>query len=172
MTGEHTFPVQPVLAVLFSDAELLPDVRDRLEQRWGPVGHQSEPIPFDITDYYEEEMGPELKRSIWGFEQEMDASELVERKKRAREVEEQFARAGDRQVNLDPGYLDPAKLVLASEKENGQKIYLRDGVFADIILFYEKGDWEPMQWTFPDFSSGRYDEALTRIRTDWKRRRS
>jgi hypothetical protein len=172
MTGEHTFPVQPVLAVLFSDAKLLPDVRHRLEQTWGPVGFQSDPVPFDITDYYEEEMGPELKRSIWGFEREMDASELVERKKRAREVEEQFARAGDRQVNLDPGYLDPAKLVLASEKENGQKIYLRDGVFADIILFYEKGDWEPMPWTFPDFSSGRYDEALTRIRTDWKRRRS
>ncbi len=171
MTDHNTYLVQPVVAVLFSDPDRLPDVRDRLEKRWGAVERRSDPVPFDVTDYYEEEMGVNLKRSIWSFEPQMDASELVERKRDAMEVEDEFAPAGDRTVNLDPGYIDPAKLVLASTKENGQKIYLRDGVFADIILFYEKGEWTPLPWTFPDFRDGRYDGALTHIRTDWKRKR-
>ncbi len=169
-SSQKTYPVQPVLAVLFRDSTLLEPVRDKVDSHWGPMEYQSDPIPFNVTDYYRDEFGEDLKRSIWSFEEQMDASHLVRRKKEAESVEQRFARNGDRRVNLDPGYIDPAKLVLASGKENGQKIYLDKGVFADIILFYEKGEWKPMPWTFPDFRDGRYDEALTRIRTQWKRK--
>jgi len=171
-SDHEPYLVQPVLALLFSDDVHLSEVRDPLEEQWGPVGFRSDPIPFEVTDYYNDEMGTDLKRCIWSFEQQMNASNLVRRKKEAGDIESVFSTGGNRSVNLDPGYIDPAKLVLASRKENGQKIYLRDGVFADIILFYEKGEWTSLPWTFPDFRDGRYDDALTRIRTDWKRKKN
>lgn len=165
------YRVQPIVTILFGTEAQVPDVKQILRETWGAVSYRSDPIPFDVTDYYEEEMGSDLKKCICAFDREMDASELVAFKQTTTEIERKFSEGGDRRVNIDPGYIDPAKLVLASWKENGQKIYLSDGVFADLVLFYEKGDWEPLPWTFPDFRSGRYDEDLTRIRTDWKRNR-
>ncbi|MCP4534749.1 MAG: DUF4416 family protein, partial [Delftia sp.] len=70
----------------------------------------------------------------------------------------------DRPINLDVGYVEPSKLVLASMKNFSHRIYLRDGVYAEVTLMFRKGLWEPLGWTFPDYRSGRYDAFLTAAR--------
>lgn len=72
--------------------------------------------------------------------------------------------AESRPLNLDPGYLTPAKLVLASTKDHAHRIYLRDGIFAEVTLVYRKGKWQPLEWTYPDYRRDDYQQFFTRCR--------
>ena len=89
---------------------------------------------------------------------------LVEMKIRCNQMEQQLSIDGKRTVNLDAGYLDHNKVVLASAKEAGQKIYLDRGIYADLAGRYKSGKYQPFEWSFPDFRDGRYDQELLAIR--------
>ena len=161
-------PVEPVklmVAVLCSSPEALAKSLDGLRSRRGGIDHQGAARRFNLTDYYEEEMGTRLERSILSFDRLASPEELVDFKHECVELERSLAESsGQRAVNLDPGYLDHGKVVLASLKAAGQKIYLARGVYADLVSRYGGGRYRPFEWTFPDFSAGLYDEDLTAIR--------
>ncbi len=84
------------------------------------------------------------------------------------EIEEQLLVNGKRKINLDIGYLDFHKMVLASAKYNSQKIYLKHGIYADLTLTFESGQFCPVENTFPDFKSGQYNEVLLSFRNIYK----
>ncbi|MGD1047738.1 MAG: DUF4416 family protein, partial [Candidatus Krumholzibacteriaceae bacterium] len=102
-----------------------------LEERFGRIDYRGEPHPFTGTDYYEEEMGPGLNRLIISFEPLASPPDIVQAKLDTARIEEDLSEGGGRRVNIDPGYMDYYKIVLASFKEGPQKIYLGDGVYAD-----------------------------------------
>ena len=165
-------PVQPVqlfVGVIFSDPGLLRPLEAELEQHLGPIDARSAVYDFDVTAYYEEEMGESLKRIFYSFVDLIGPEAIVGVKTTSSEIEDKFAEGGKRRVNIDPGYMDFYKLVLASNKYLGQKIYLGKDVYADPTLYYDKG-WKPYDWGFPDFKSGRYDSFLTEVRTRYKRK--
>ena len=165
-------PVQPVqlfVGVIFSDSDLLGPLEAELEERLGHIDARSAIYPFDSTAYYEEEMGKDLKRVFYSFADLIGPEAIVDAKTASAEIEDKFARGGKRRVNIDPGYMDFYKLVLASNKYLGQKIYLGKDVYADPTLYYDKG-WKPYDWGFPDFKGGRYDSFLTEIRAAYKRK--
>lgn len=160
-------PVQLFVGVLAPSAAVLPGVKDRLSERLGPIDFESEPFPFDVTDYYQPEMGPGLTRWFLSFERLISPEEIVGVKLATNRIEHSFSEKGKRRVNLDPGYMDTYKIVLASGKFQGPKVYLGQGIFADPTLYYDKG-WRPYPWGFPDFRDGRYDGVLTAIRRLYK----
>jgi len=88
------------------------------------------------------------------------------------EIEQQFSNKGKRRINLDPGYLDLSRVVLLSRKEGSHKIYLRNGVWADLVLLKDKGGYRSFPWTFPDIRIGRYDEFFLQLRSEFKREKS
>ena len=163
--GQLVEPIKLVVAVLCSNPDARAKSLDGLRSHRGSIDHQGAARPFNLTDYYEKEMGAGLERSILSFDRLASPGELVSLKQECVELESSLAESsGQRTVNLDPGYLDHGKLVLASLKAAGQKIYLARGVYADLVGRYGGGRYRPFEWTFPDFSAGLYDEDLTVIR--------
>ena len=56
-----------------------------------------------------------------------------------------------RLINIDPGYLSMTKLVLASTKNREHRIYLRDGIYAEVTLAFRDQAWTSMPWTYADY---------------------
>jgi len=162
-------PVKLFVVTLHRDPEALSGAIAELQHHWGFTDFVSEDFPFDFTDYYEAEMGKDLARRFYSFERLITPDQLVEAKLFCNELEGKYRGEKGRAVNLDPGYVDHFKLVLASAKFGGQKVYLRDGIYADMTLVMFKGKWESFNWGFPDFKSRRYDDALCKIRDLYKR---
>ena len=162
-------PVKLVIAVLFSDEQLLQTAWYRLINEFGEIDYTSPRFPFDATDYYAPEMGESIERLFVSFSNLIPPDRLAEIKLRTNEIENELAVDNKRKINLDPGYLDTDKFVLASGKYHGFKIYLSDGIWADMTLHYEKGKFSAMPWSFPDFRSGAYNEVFIRIREIYKR---
>jgi hypothetical protein len=157
-------PVKLIVAVLWSDAAALDEALGRVESQWGPIDFVGPDHPFDVTRYYESEMGPQIFRRIISFSRLVAPESIREAKLTCNEIEVALAAPGGRKVNLDVGYIDHNKVVLASAKYAGQKIHLGDGIYADMIARYRDGKYRPFEWTFPDFRDGRYDEELGTIR--------
>ena len=168
MKPQRPNPVKLFVGVLYSDPERLQRARDSCAEAFGPIDWTSPDFPFDVTDYYCEEMGSPIQRQFWSFAKLIQPDELPRAKLITNRIEDELAVNGKRRVNLDPGYLDYDKVVLASAKYNGQKIYLSDGIYADLTLHYEKGHYYPYPWSFPDFKSGRYERAFLRMRELYK----
>ena len=161
-------PVKLFCGVLYSDINLLRESRSRLIEKYGEIDYESERFEFIISEYYRPEMGWPIFRLFWSFEQVILPNEIARIKIECNEIEQQFADQGNRRVNLDPGYMDYDKVVLASAKYNGQKIYLDRGIYADLTLRYEKGNYYAYPWSFPDFKTGNYNQTFLRIREIYK----
>jgi len=160
--------VKLICGMISSRGKLFDAAAEELARAFGPIDHTSEVMGFDFTHYYDDEMGTPLYRRFVSFAEPVAPDVLAEAKLRTNAMEADFARrlAGPpkRPINLDPGYVEPSKLVLASMKNFSHRIYLARGVYADLTLMYRHGRWEPLGWTFPDYASGRYDEFLTAAR--------
>ena len=164
MSSDTIAPVKLFIVTLHRDLEILQSATSDMITLFGPVDWQSEDFPFDVTNYYEKEMGTELLRRFYSFQNLIMPDEIADIKIRTNELENKYRNAKGRQINLDPGYLDTYKVVLASTKFGGQKIYIGKGIYADMTLVMYKGQWESFAWGFPDFKSRRYDDVLSIIR--------
>jgi len=164
-------PVQLLVCALESDGDLFAEARTMMAADFGPEAELHGPWDFDVTDYYETEMGGEgIRRWIVAFDEPVRSEQLPEAKRLTNRMEERLALDGQRQVNLDTGYLDFNKLVLASAKFHEHKIHLGHGIYADLTLLFNSGAWHPLPWSFADFRDDRYYEALTRVRDGYRRR--
>lgn len=161
---EAPAPVKLIVAVLWSEDARRDEAQQCLEALWGPCDFTGSDRPFDVTDYYVPEMGTGQRRRLVSFERLVVPDCLREAKRRTNQIEQELAVGGARKVNLDVGTLDHSKIVLASAKYAGQKIYLGDGIYADPIARYRDGRYQPFEWCFPDFRDGRYDADLAEIR--------
>jgi hypothetical protein len=168
MDPREVLPVKLVSGVLYSDGRKREEAFGLLESRLGPIDYKSPVYPFDCTDYYQDEMGESITRQFISFRELIHPARLPAIKLSCNEIEMILAVSQKRKVNLDPGYLDYDKFVLASAKYNGHKIYLDLGIYADLTLHYSHGVFKPSPYCFPDFKSGQYDEAFQHIRSRYK----
>ncbi|MDH7573216.1 MAG: DUF4416 family protein [Clostridia bacterium] len=157
-------PVKLFVGVLAAAAEFLPAVRGRLEAELGPVDLASPLWDFAFTRYYEAEMGPTLKRQFWGFEFLVEPGRLPEIKHFTNAVEDEFALEGRRRVNLDPGYLTSARLVLATTKDFSHRVYLGRGIYGEVTLMYRRGQFVSLPWTYPDYRTPEYHRFFAELR--------
>ena len=142
----------------------------RMSAVFGDIELASRPYPFDYTDYYRD-IAPRLERRFFVFAGLRHPFGLVVWKKLAISIEAESVdgTGAGRRVNIDPGYLDGARLVLASTKDNAHRIYLWDDIYAETTMCRKKSGWISFSYTFPDFASGVYDDFLDSARNVWRR---
>ena len=169
LTSPH--PVKLIVGMLASRTDLFDIAQTELAEEFGAVDAASDVIPFDFTDYYEAEMGPNLMRKFVVFEKLIKPKELVPAKLFTNDLEERISeRLASRRriVNLDPGYISLAKLVLASTKDYSHRIYLGDGIFAEVTLHFSDGRFNPWPWTYPDYKTEAYRRFFEAIRLRYR----
>jgi len=157
-------PAVLMVSVLYGSEAILEESVRRLEEPFGPVALRSDPYAFDMSDYYRPEMGDGLRRVWLAFAQPVRPERLADWKLECASIEEDMSDDGRRRANLDPGYLDFGKLVLASFKEAPDKIYMGRGVWAHTCLRYGHGRFTAPDHSFPDFRDGRFDAFMRRAR--------
>lgn len=163
-------PGRLIISVLHSSRDALADALRQLERRFGRVLAETVDIPHANGKEYLEEMGDSLQRRFFAFERMVPRETLVEIKGVCHKLEAQL---GDqvhdftfRTVNIDPGILTPANLIMASHKEAGHRIYLSEGVFAEVTLIWSRGQFCRLPWTNLDFCQSEAIEFFNRVRSD------
>ena len=170
--GEIQSPAPGLLIVAASSRypEAFEWARRRCAERYGGICLASEAFNFTETRYYTATMGPHLMKQFFVFERLIDPAKLSDVKLQTNDWEGDYSRLGrhaeSRPLNLDPGYITPAKLVLASTKDHAHRLYLRDGIYAEVTLAYRDGHWQPLAWTYPDYRRDDYQQFFTQCR-EW-----
>lgn len=142
---------------------------EKLRKRWGDWDYVSPDLPFTYTEYYCPEMGRKILRRFYSFRNLRDPSELSSLKHWTNGVERELARSdGSRRINLDPGFLNLSRLILATTKDRSHRIPLADGIYGEVTVMYRKGRYEPLPWTYPDFRSEEYQPLLLEMRRLFK----
>ncbi|MFW6325332.1 MAG: DUF4416 family protein [Desulfovermiculus sp.] len=165
-------PAQLVISVLSSKMiRVWPDLERELHARWGALDYVSDPFPFTQTSYYDQELGTPIMRRIVAFQALVSQDQLPHIKLWTNALEDKWRDAtGRRGVNLDPGLLSLERFILGTGKNFTHRIYLGQGIFADLTLIFQKGGWQPLPWTFPDYAGKHIQALLTRIRTRYKKK--
>ncbi|MGC3968237.1 MAG: DUF4416 family protein [Pirellulales bacterium] len=168
-------PTLPLVAVITRYPETLAWAAAKLAEAYGSPALVSPTFSFAETSYYDATMGPGLGKTFLTFDGAYDAGELAAVKLRTNAWEAEYAALGlhaePRPLNLDPGYITAAKLVLASTKDHAHRIYLSDGMYAEITLMYRHGAWQSHEFTFPDYRRADYHEFFTQCRNFLARNR-
>ena len=156
--------VKLIVSVFSAFPGLLGESVGALSERCGQIDFISAMMAFDCTRYYEREMGGPLWRRFVSFETLIRPESLPDVKRTTNEIEEKFTREARRCVNIDPGYLSRAHLILATGKGYTHRPYLRDGVYAEVALIYQDKTFTPLPWTYPDYAQEKMRGMFNRIR--------
>jgi len=166
-------PAKLIASLFLKEKQLLPSVVKDLTGALGSLDQVSGWFPFDYTSYYEPEIGKPLFRRILVFQGLIELDALVAIKHATNDIEKQYTENGRRRVNIDPGYMNHARFVLATGKDYTHRIYIGKCIYADLTLIYQQGAFQPLPWTYPDYAAEGMRDYLNRVRGkysfDWKR---
>jgi Domain of unknown function (DUF4416) len=167
-------PVALVVAVFSRHEAVLVWARERLEAIFGPVGLASSLFDFNQTGYYQRTMGSDLRKQFLVFQKLVAPDWLPGVKLRTNALEVDLAAQviypEERPVNLDPGLLSLGKFLLATTKDQAHRIYLLDGIFAEVTLHFQMGVWEPWPWTYADYRTEQVCNFLVQARDYYRER--
>ena len=161
-------PVALFCGVIGSEPDLMDEAGRKLSASCGPIDITSELIPFDGSDYYEGEMGKGLFRRFYSFTTLISPDLIADVKLATQDIEDEYSIEQDgkvcRRVNLDPGYIAPSRLVLATTKDFSHRIYLQKGIYAEVTLGFGRQGCRYFDWTYPDFKKESYTKFFLDVR--------
>ncbi len=157
-------PAKLVVGLFTRDKLIIEQLSNKLLGAFGDFDLVSSWLPFHYTTYYEREMGTPLFRRMFAFKSLIEQSELSAIKTVTNRIENQYASNNKRMVNIDPGYLSQERFVLASGKNFTHRIYIGQGIYADLTLIYQRGAFEKLPWTYPDYADEPVLAFLEKVR--------
>jgi hypothetical protein len=160
-------PAKLVIGVFTNDKNLLPPVLESLTKQFGDVDLISPWIAFDYTRYYEREMGPDLVRRMMAFKPLIDQNDLSSIKLASNAIEAECTINARRNINIDPGYMLRERFVLATGKNFAHRIYIGNRIYADLTLIFQKGAFQFLPWTYPDYKDPKMQTFLYQVRNKY-----
>ena len=153
-TPKEPTPVKYFVGFLSAEPDLIGAVEEDLSALFGSVDARSRLVPWSASKYYEKEMGERLLRRYISFARLQSPAALADLKLAANTIEQRYPRVNStgRRVNLDPGYLESGKLVLASTKNANQRVYLGSGIYAEVALQFYHGEFHAAPHTYGDYT--------------------
>lgn len=156
--------VKLVIGFIYADEAIFMAARNIAKRKFGRIDLESPAWDFNCTQHYQKELGSNLKRRFVCFSKLIPMSQLYKIKLYTNRLETKFLTGANRKINIDPGYLDKAKLVLASTKDYAHRIYLHKGIFAEVTLTYRGASFSPNDWSYPDYRSKEYLDIFNQMR--------
>ena len=155
-----------IIGVIYHEKEILDKALDILVSEFGEIEDVSEEFSFseEFSNYYDGEIGGEGMRRIYSFQRLVDPSLQADIKIRTNEIEAEFSIDGKRKINLDPGFINHGRLMLATTKETGFRVPLKDGIYTELTLFWARGGWQKFPWSYRDYQSERVQKFITKVR--------
>lgn len=160
-------PVKLFIGILSTRPDIFLKVQEILSNKYGALDKQTSLWPFEFTDYYAQEMGSPLLRQFITFQSLIDPKMLKDIKLYTNQLEEALVNIyapPSRPINLDPGYLSLSQVVLATTKPYSHRIYLGDGIYAEVTLRYQYKSFTAWEWTYPDYQSSLYLSFFQEVR--------
>jgi hypothetical protein len=168
---EQPRPVKLIIAVMAADDECLSTALDAIVAEFGTTDFVSDVWPFNQTDYYKAQTGPNILKQFASIDKLIDPGQLAQIKHRTNQIEQSQAEllhssgvTWSRPINLDPGIIEPSKLILASTKNFSHRIYIGKGIYAEATLTFNKGKWQSFPYTYPDYKQTCYQEFFSKVR--------
>ncbi|MDD4202648.1 MAG: DUF4416 family protein [Candidatus Omnitrophica bacterium] len=157
---------KPIIGFISGNEKLIDIVVGKMEKKFGKTDCSTGFMPFLYTDYYKEEFGDDLKKKIFSFEKLITLENSHKIKHFTCSIEKKYSDHGKRTINIDPGYINYAKLVLFTTKDYNHRIYLGQGIFAEVTLNYsnKKKTFLPNDWTYPDYRTDEYISFFNKAR--------
>ena len=161
-------PVMLIAAVISRFDKAFDWARDKTSSSWSEIEIESPRFDFVETEFYHETMGTDLKKQFFAYSKLIDPEKIAAAKIAANQWEREFAKTSQwpvqRPLNIDPGYVTEAKLVLATTKDRDHRIYLQQGIFAEVTLHYHDRQWRSDRWTYPDYQRADFQEFFSKCR--------
>lgn len=158
-----------IIGVIYHDESILSAAMEILTDRFGEIEDSCEEFSFseEFSTYYDDELGGEGLRRIYSFKRTVAPDMQAEIKEFTNELEAKFSTDGKRRINLDPGFINHGRLMLATTKAAGFRIPLKNGIYTELTLFYARGGWHKLPWSYRDYQSERVQAFLTRVRNKY-----
>jgi hypothetical protein len=161
-------PVKLIIGILAANQDCLQTAVKTIEAKFGEIDFQSDVWPFTQTDYYKDQTGENILRQFISIEKLIDPGKLAKIKLKTNKLEQKLAADLNiglcRPVNLDPGLIEPSKLVLATTKNYSHRIYIGKKMYAEVTLIFDKGLWKPFDYTYPDYRQQCYFDFFDKAR--------
>ncbi|MBU0683105.1 MAG: DUF4416 family protein [Candidatus Omnitrophica bacterium] len=160
----NQMPIKLVVSIIYKEDRFLKKAEEELKKHYGDSEAFFLKVPFDYTKYYCEEMGSPLKRKEISFKKLVETKKIPDIKLLTNKIEDKFCEKNKRTVNIDPGYITAAKLVLLTTKDFVHRVYLGKCIFAESTLFYQNNTFNAWPWTYPDYASKEMVDYFNKVR--------
>ncbi|UCE98657.1 MAG: DUF4416 family protein [Planctomycetota bacterium] len=161
-------PVKLFVGILAANEDCLQAAIEALTSEFGKADFLSDVWPFTQTDYYNQETGEHILRQFVSIERLIKPGELAKIKHRTNKLEKKLAKRLNvdlaRPVNLDPGVIEPSKLILATTKNYSHRIYIGQKMYAEVTLIFDRGNWQSLPYTYPDYRQECYHNFFDKVR--------
>ena len=163
-TPKEPLPAKLLVGFFMKDKDLFHEIFPIIEGKLGKSDIVSPWFGFDYTDYYEKEMGTKLFRRIIVFQDLIEQESLAKIKNITNTIEKMYESDGNRSVNIDPGYMLPSRFILATGKDYTHRVYIGEKIYADLTLIFKNGDFQTLEWTYPDYAARDMKDFLLKVR--------
>ena len=82
-------------------------------------------------------------------------------------IELEYAEEGKRKINLDPGILTEANIILATTKNRSHRIAIGKNLYGEVTLIYQNHKYNALPWTYADYKSEKVQDILLSFRKEY-----